>query len=220
MTKILHISCSPRGQAAESYRLSQKIIGFLLRREPAALLVNREIGGGAIPHVDEDYALSQQSSADVSQEGSFSLSEELIQELESSDFVVIGTPMHNYTVPSALKAWIDHIVRVRRTFNVSPDGKISLLRDRPVFVAISSGGRFSGERARQPDFLTPYLMAILGMIGLHDLTFFAVQGTASHPDVLEETRMKTDQEMEAYFSSYYPRSQGVNHQASMNGATV
>ena len=49
-----------------------------------------------------------------------SQSEELIAELESSDFVVIGTPMHNFTVPSALKAWIDHVVRVRRTFTVTP----------------------------------------------------------------------------------------------------
>ena len=48
-----------------------------------------------------------------------SQSEELIQELESSDFVVIGTPVHNFTVPSALKAWIDHIVRIRRTFNTT-----------------------------------------------------------------------------------------------------
>ena len=104
-----------------------------------------------------------------------SRSEELIQELESSDFVVIGTPMHNFTVPSALKAWIDHIVRVRRTFNVTTEGKVGTLRDRPVFVAVSSGGRFSGERARQPDFLTPYLKAILGTIGLHDLTFFSVR---------------------------------------------
>jgi FMN-dependent NADH-azoreductase len=55
---------------------------------------------------------------------------------------VIGTPMHNFTVPSALKAWIDHIVRVRRTFNVTPAGKVAMLRDRPVFIAVSSGGRF------------------------------------------------------------------------------
>ena len=63
MKKILHVSCSPRGQAAESHRLSQKIIGFLLQKEPTAVLVNRVIGGGAISHVDENYAISQQSSA-------------------------------------------------------------------------------------------------------------------------------------------------------------
>ena len=157
------------------------------------------IGEGAIPHVDENYAISQESSADISQEGSMARSEELIQELESADFVVIGTPMHNLTVPSTLKAWIDHVVRARRTFNMTRAGKVGTLRDRPVFVAVASGGRFSGERARQPDFLTPYLKTILGMIGLHDLTFFSVQGTGSGPDAIAETRSKTDQAMQEYF---------------------
>ena len=205
MMQILHVSCSPRGQASESCRISQKIIGFLLRKEPDAILVNRVICGGAIPHIDQSYATAlgatQPSSAERFPQGSMSQSEELIQELESSDFVVIGTPMHNFTVPSVLKAWIDHIVRVRRTFNVTPDGKVGALRDRPVFVAVSSGGRFSGERARQPDFLTPYLKAILATIGLQDLTFFSVEGSALDPVALAEARTRTDQTLLAYFSS-------------------
>lgn len=200
--KILRVSCSPRGQASESYRLSQRIVGFLLKSEPTATLIDRVVGDGAIAHVDENYAISQHSSADMSQEGSAACSNELIRELESSDVVVIATPMHNFTVPSTLKAWIDHVVRVRRTFNVSPEGKIGTLRDRPVFVAVSSGGRYSGERARQPDFLTPYLKAVLGIIGLHDLTFFSVQGAAFGPDALAETRTRTDQALQDYFSSF------------------
>jgi FMN-dependent NADH-azoreductase len=202
MRKILHVSCSPRGQAAESYRLSQKIIGLLLQIDPTAMVIDRV--GGAISHIDQDYAISQSSSADVSREGTMADSEELVQELESSDFVVIGTPMHNSTVPSALKAWIDHIVRARRTFNITPAGKVGALRDRPVFVAISSGGRFSGERAHQPDFLTPYLTAILGMIGLHDLTFFSVQGTGGGADAVAEARSRTLQALHTYFSSFFP----------------
>ena len=200
--KILHVSCSPRGQASESYRLSQNIIGLLLKSDPAAMLIDRVIGGGSIPQVDDDFAVSQQSLADVSQQGSASLSEELIRELQSSDVVVISTPMHNFTVPSTLKAWIDHVARVRWTFDVGPGGKIGLLRDRPVFVAVSSGGRFSGERTRQPDFLTPYLKAILGMIGLHDLTFFSVEGTAFGPDAVAEARARTDQALREHFSSF------------------
>lgn len=201
MKKILHISCSPRGQAAESHRLSQAIIAHLLRHERDAVVIDRVISGHAIGPVDEDYALSQQSTADVSQFGTMAESEILVRELERADFLVIGTPMHNFTVPAALKNWIDHVARVRRTFDVSSAGKIALLRDRPVYVAISSGGRFSGERARQPDFLTPYLRAILGMIGLHDLTFFTVQGTAYGPEALAETRARTAQEIQAHFSS-------------------
>lgn len=200
MMKILHVSCSPRGQASESYRLSQKIIAFLLKSEPAAILVNRGIGDAAISHIDANYAHAQHSpAAEISQEGSIARSEELIQELESSDIVVIGTPMHNFTIPSALKAWIDHVVRARRTFNATADGKAGMLRDRPVFVAVASGGRYSGARARQPDFLTPYLKAILSTIGLQDLNFFSIQGTGLGPDALAEARTRSDQALHEFF---------------------
>lgn len=201
MMKILNVSCSPRGQASESYKLSLNIIRYLLKDDPRATVVSRVMGDGDIPSVDEDYAISQGSFADVSQEGSARRSEELIQELESADCLVISTPMHNFTVPSSLKVWIDHVVRVRRTFDVSPEGKIGLLRDRPVFVAISSGGKFSGERARQPDFLTPYLRAVLGIIGLHDLTFFSVEGTVFGPEAVAEGRAGAEQALRKYFTA-------------------
>jgi FMN-dependent NADH-azoreductase len=189
----------------------------LLQNDPTATLVNREIGDGAISHIDKDYAISQGASADVSQEGSMALSEELIQELEGSHMVVIGTPMHNFTVPSALKAWLDHVVRARRTFNVTADGKVGTLHDRPVFVAISSGGRVSGERARQPDFLTPYLKAVLGIVGLHDLTFFSVEGTGSSPGSVAEARTRTDRALQDYFASFSPASSLAPEAAGNDG---
>jgi FMN-dependent NADH-azoreductase len=213
MTNILHVSCSPRGLNSESHRLSEEIIAFLLKRDPEAIVIDRAIGGGAVPPVDEDYAMSQQSAEDVSQAGSAALSDELIQELDISDFVVIGTPVHNFTVPSTLKAWLDHIARVRRTFDVTSGGKIGKLRDRPVFIAVSSGGRYSGEHARQPDFLTPYLKAVLGMIGLHDLTFFSVQGTAFGSDAIAVARGQAKQALRAYFASKHPVCHGLDQKS-------
>jgi len=212
MTNILHVSCSPRGQNSESRRLSEKIIGFLLEREPSAIVIERAIGDGAVPPVDEDYAISQQSAEDVSQAGSAALSNKLIQELENADFVVIGTPVHNFTVPSTLKAWIDHIARVRQTFDVTSEGKVGKLRDRAIFIAVSSGGKYSGEHARQPDFLTPYLKAVLGMIGLYDLTFFSVQGTAFGRDAVAAARSKTEQALRSYFASNSPVPHGLDQQ--------
>lgn len=76
----------------------------------------------------------------------------------------------------------------------------SRLRDRPVFIAAASGGGFSGGRTRQPDFFTPYLTAILGMVGLHDLTFFSVQETASGPEAVDASRAKADRDLEDHFS--------------------
>jgi FMN-dependent NADH-azoreductase len=205
MANILHITCSPVGPRSESYRLSERIIDLLLKRQPTATITHRSLGAGTIPHIDAEYAAAlgapEASPAEKRLEGSFSLSEELVQELENADYVVIGTPMHNFTVPSTLKAWIDHVARVRRTFTIGRQGKTALVRDRPVFVAVASGGRFSGVPGHQPDFLTPYLVTILGMIGLRDITFFSVEGTARGPEAVADTRARTERELETHFSS-------------------
>ncbi|WP_208512402.1 NAD(P)H-dependent oxidoreductase [Variovorax paradoxus] len=199
---ILHLDCSPRGQDSESRRLSHRIVEHLRGQAPAALLVRRAIGDGGLAHIDANYALGQHSAtAEVAPRGAVATSDALIEELEKADVVVIGTPMHNLSLPSVLKAWIDHVVRARRTFRMTPEGKVGMLRDRPVFIAIASGGRFSGERARQPDFLTPYLRAILGSIGLTELHFFSVQGTGLGEAAVAEARSAADLALAAHFAS-------------------
>ena len=82
--------------------------------------------------------------------------------------VVIDTPMHNFTVPAVLKVWIDYVVR-RRTFRSSPQGKVGLLRDRPVYVIAACGGGFEAAAGGQTDFLTPYLRYALASVGLTDV---------------------------------------------------
>ncbi|MGO4513201.1 NAD(P)H-dependent oxidoreductase [Bradyrhizobium sp. 2TAF36] len=97
---IIHL-LQPRGQTSESYRLSRKIVGYLLDSEPRATVIIRPISG-AIADLDERYATARWGRAIVRgtvAEGSMSRSEELIHEMESADFVVIATPMHNFTVP-------------------------------------------------------------------------------------------------------------------------
>lgn len=198
---ILRVTCSPRGAGSESHRLSQAIIGEIARADAAAAESIVEVDASQLPHVDPDYAAALCAAADpagpVAERGSMGLSARLIASLAQADYVVIATPMHNFTVPSALKAWIDHVVRVRHTFRITPEGKIGTLADRPVFVAVASGGRYSGGGPRQPDFLTPYLKTVLGTIGLHDLMFFAVEGTAQGLDGLRAARAAAEAQVAA-----------------------
>ncbi|MCD0502861.1 FMN-dependent NADH-azoreductase [Bordetella petrii] len=189
MHKILRIHASPRGAESESYRLSQGIVEHLLRRHPGASLVERPLSAGTISHVDTHYANALGGMADGEPAAASMLeSERLIQELEQTHSLVISTPMHNYTVPSALKAWIDHVLRVHRSFRPTPQGKVGTLDDRPTYVAVSSGGNFSSEPARQPDFLTPYLTAVLNTMGIRDIHYFTVEGTARGPQARELAR--------------------------------
>ncbi len=83
--------------------------------------------------------------------------------------------MHNFTVPAVLKAWIDQVLRLNRTFRLTPAGKVGLLADRPTYVVVATGGPISGERARQPDFLTPYLEAVLRTLGVHTVHFLRLE---------------------------------------------
>lgn len=186
--KILHITCSPRGPQSVSYRLSQRVMDHLLSRHPAAQIVTRDLGAEPLPHIDGEYAAALGGGAKVANGramSSHALSERLIAELRDADYVVIATPMHNFTVPSVLKAWLDHVVRIGVTFNVTPEGKVGTLADRPVYIAVSSGGYRTGERARQPDFLEPYLSALLPTIGLKNLSFLSVEATVAGPEAVE-----------------------------------
>ncbi|ANN76060.1 FMN-dependent NADH-azoreductase [Bordetella flabilis] len=178
---ILHIDCSPRPDS-HSRRLSAAIVEKLLVILPDADVSRRDLGYHPIPHMGPDYAAVLASPASLAAAGRSSsalvLAEQLIDEVESADVIVIGTPMNNFTIPSVLKAWIDQILRVGRTMKSTPSGKVGMLQDRPVFVGIASGGMFTGDRANQPDFLTPYLSAALGCIGLTSVHYLPIEGTA------------------------------------------
>ncbi len=176
---ILHIDCSPRPES-HSRQLSAAVVEKLLEIAPGASVSRRDLGTFPLPHASPDYATTLSSPVTLAAplKGALELSEALIREVEAADAIVIGTPMNNLTVPSVFKAWIDQILRAGRTFRSTPAGKVGMLQDRPVFIGIASGGVFSGERANQPDFLTPYLSVVLGSIGLQTVQFLSVQATA------------------------------------------
>lgn len=189
---ILHVDCSPRVES-HSRALSSAMVRKLLERHPHATVLRRDLGLEPVAHPDGAYAAALATPGAMAAgiaNGDVQLSEWLIQEVEAADVLAIGTPMNNFTLPSVFKAWLDQLLRVGRSIGMSASGeKIGLLKDKPVYIGIASGGVFSGERARQPDFLTPYLTAAFGCIGLTSLQFLALQGTAFlDPAQLEANR--------------------------------
>ena len=181
MTTILQILVSPRPQSF-SRQIARGVTDRLAALHPGARLVERDLASDPPPHPDRALYDAILSPAAGDGDPRFALSERFIGELEAADFVVIGTPMNNFTVPSTLKAWIDHIVRIRRTFRSTPEGKIGTLRDRPVFVVTAHGGTMSG--GYQPDFLEPYLRAIFATIGIRQVHFFCADGLARGPEAV------------------------------------
>lgn len=201
-TSILHVDCSPRGATSFSRRLGGELMARLAARHPSARIVTRDLAADPPPYVDEARAIAMLMPAEqrgAHEEAALACSETLIGELEASDLLVISTPMHNYSVPAPLKAWIDHVVRIRRTFRSTPEGKVGMLHDRPTLVVTAAGGFHSTEPARQPDYLTPYLRAILATIGIHDVAFHNLEGMGRGPEAvaraLEGARAWLDEQL-------------------------
>ncbi|MBO6834582.1 MAG: NAD(P)H-dependent oxidoreductase [Alphaproteobacteria bacterium] len=182
---ILRLDCSPKGRDANSSRFADEVAAKLSVLEPGAWQVYRDLAATPPSFIDRGFTRDMNlfPAADVaSVTQTLRESEKLIGEVESARRILIATPMHNYTVPAVLKAWIDQVVRVGRTFESTPVGKVGLLPDRPVHIVVSAGGRIVGDRARQPDFLTPYLTAVFATIGLRDLTFYYLEGASRDED--------------------------------------
>src|SRR5215469_1846414 len=181
-TSIVQILVSPRPTSI-SRRVAREIGERVAAQRPGARVVERDLAADPPPHPDlELYEAILSPTPD--DDPRFALSEQLIAELEAADLAVIGTPMNNFAVPSTLKAWIDHIVRIRRTFRSTPEGKIGVLRDRPLIVVSAHGGYCGNAPPRQPDFLTPYLRVVFETIGISSVEFLRLEGLARGPEAV------------------------------------
>ena len=106
-------------------------------------------------------------------------SEELVGELERADEYVFGVAMHNFSIPSTLKLWIDQIARRGRTFNYGANGPEGLLKGKKATVLIASGGVYAvGTPAGGMNFVEPYLKAVFSFLGVTDVTFVTAGGAA------------------------------------------
>jgi FMN-dependent NADH-azoreductase len=185
MNDILYLSCSPKGAASICQSFAQEVLARLAQRDPGARVVHRDLAAAPPAFVDAGFCAAIMDPA--GSHAAFAASELLIEELDRAGALVIATPMHNYAAPAVLKAWIDQIVRIHRTFASTPAGKVGMLRDRPVYVVVASGGWFSGPSPTgtpaQPDFLTGYLRAVLNTIGLKDIHILTLEGVTRGPEV-------------------------------------
>lgn len=178
MKPLLLVEASPRFGRSLSRAAGEQVVQRLKIREPGLPILRRDLVATAPPLVDEAFTEAMYVPAaqqDEMQRRALAASETMIAELEDSGALVISTPMHNFTVPAVLKAWIDQVLRFDRTFRRTPQGKVGPLADRPTHVVVATGGFITGERARQPDFLTPYLQAVLATLGIRTVRFLYLE---------------------------------------------
>ena len=160
MKNILFVLSSPRGWKSYSHQFAGHIVDDLKARHPGAKVVVRDVAKEPLPHVDGAFATGRVQPPEKrspAEAKALALSDALVDELAAADVVVFAVPMHNFGLPSSLKAWIDHVVRPGRTFSYSEKGPEGLLKGKKAVVVVARGGVFRGAReaARLPGVLPP-----------------------------------------------------------------
>lgn len=181
---ILHIDSSASDAAAShSRRLSAELVDKLKSAHPQASVVYRDVAVDRLPHVDTTIrqAWLPDGEKDASLTETAARSKALVEELKSADILVIGSPMYNFTVPSTLKAWIDHIAIAGQTFRYTSSGPEGLLSSK-AYLALSSGGIYSQGPSAGAEHLASYLTAILGFLGIADVEIVRAEGVAYGPE--------------------------------------
>ncbi|MDR3751166.1 MAG: FMN-dependent NADH-azoreductase [Terracidiphilus sp.] len=179
MKQILIVESSPRGAESASRQLTGKLTERLRALYPEAKFIEHDLSKDPPPHLDR-LAVKAIAAKDPAEAESLKdvlrLSDQLADEVLSSDLLVIASPMWNFGMPSSLKAWIDHVVRAGKTFRYAGAGVEGLAQGKKAILVLASGGVFTEEPWKSWDTVEPYLRQILSFIGITDVQTVRAQG--------------------------------------------
>jgi FMN-dependent NADH-azoreductase len=175
MNTLLVVNSSPRSKSI-SRKLTNQFALDWKSRGPENTVIERDLSDSPLPFLNEAWIEASYTPAEqrtAAQAELLALSDELIDEVLAADVIVLGIPMHNFSVPASFKAWIDQIARAGKTFSYTDKGPKGLIpSDKKVVALLSRGGAYSPDGASgSGDLQVGYLRQILGFIGLADITF-------------------------------------------------
>lgn len=186
---ILHIKTSISGENSHSSKLANYIVEKHKELHSDSNVVLKDLTKFPLPYFGEEHYkilfLNESSDSEVAADV-IKKSDESIEEIENADVVVIGVPMYNFGIPAVLKTWFDFISRAKRTFRYTENGPEGLLKNKKVYLAISSGGVYSSNEMKVYDFTESFLKTALNFLGMTDINVLRVEGVGI-PDIKENS---------------------------------
>ena len=183
MSTLLHIDSSPLYGRSVSRELTAAFVTQWKAAHPDGKVIDRDLNATALPPINAEWVGAVYTPEDArtpQQKELLSLSDSLVAELDRADEYVIGVPMHNFGVPSALKLWIDQIARVGKTFSYADGKPKGLLTGKKATFIVATGGIYDAQTQMASfNFVEPYLRSVFGFLGVTDAKFLTAGGTAA-----------------------------------------
>ncbi|MBP2319949.1 FMN-dependent NADH-azoreductase [Kibdelosporangium banguiense] len=211
MTNLLHIDSSINGERSHSRPLTAAFAQAWKVANPDGGYTYRDLAVEQIPHLSGEYFAGATMPADLrtpEQTAAYESFKPWRDELVAADVVVLGVPMYNFTLPSSLKAWMDHVIVPEMLVNEETgEGPLA---HKKVFVVTARGGSYAPGTPREGwDFQEPLLRANFSKVGLdQDITFIHSEMTLAYvrehlkqfqhiADASKESALKAVQELAA-----------------------
>ena len=196
MKKVLVINASARIAKSHSRELTEMFTDAWTHIHDNPVITSRELGDGDVPHISGAWvaaAFKPAPARSVEENRMLETSDIYISELRNADVIVLGAPMYNWSVPSTLKAYVDHIMRVNETFRVDPTGQpgpyVGLLENKTLVLLLSRGleGYEKGGDNEHMDFQSAYLKTVFNVMGVTRIHTVAVNGVSLGAERLKDT---------------------------------
>jgi FMN-dependent NADH-azoreductase len=181
MSTLLHLDSSPL-ETSVTRELTREFAQTWKGSDPTRKVIYRDLAANPPKPVDAAWisaAFAHDGGRTTEHKATLALSDQMIAELEEADEYVIGAAMHNFTIPSVLKLWLDQVLRKGRTFEYDETGARGLLHGKKATVVTASGGIYRpGTPTAAMNFVDPYLTTVLKFMGVSDVHFFTAEGTS------------------------------------------
>jgi FMN-dependent NADH-azoreductase len=182
MPTLLHLDSSPLPSSV-SRELGREFVKTWNVANPAGSVVYRDLAASSPTPIDTTWiyaAYTPEEARSAEQSAALAVSDELIAELFAADEIVVGVAMHNFSIPSVLKLWIDQIARKGKTFDYGEFGPKGLVSGKKATFLIATGGKYDAETPMAAyNFVEPYLRTVLGFLGLTDVQVVTAGGTSA-----------------------------------------
>jgi FMN-dependent NADH-azoreductase len=181
MSTLLHIDSSPVYGMSVTRQLTGAFVAQWKSSHPGGRVIDRDLNATTILPLTGEWVgatFTPEEARTPEQSDLLALSDTLIAELEQADEYVFGVPMHNFSVSSALKLWIDQIARAGKTFSYADGVPKGLITGKKATFILATGGNYdAGTQMASYNFVEPYLRSLFGFLGVTDLTFLTAGGT-------------------------------------------
>lgn len=192
--KLLHIDSSATGAGSVTREISAAVVEALQSGSPGAQVTYRDVAAQPLIHVDTallsvmrpapgEIPVDMEAPHNAALRAEAALTEQVLTEFLEADTLVIGAPMYNFGVPSTLKAWIDRLAQAGRTFRYTAKGPEGLAGGKRLVIVSSRGGLYAGmAHETAMDHQEAYLKAVMGFMGVTDVTIIRAEGVAMGPE--------------------------------------